>query len=67
MSTEIMKGIMDAVHAAMKDGYYPEEDILNAPRLRVVPTKLRIVVSGGCHAIHMDSDEKYKEPFCIAI
>jgi len=67
MNAEVFTKVLDAVNTAMKNGYYPEEDILNAPRLRVVPTKLRYMARTGCAAIHMNSDSPHKEPFSIAI
>ena len=55
------------VNKAIKEGYYPEEDILNGPRLRVIPTKVRCLIRAGISCIHMCSDIKQKEPFCISL
>lgn len=67
MKTEMLNRITKAVHEAMKEGYYPSEDILNGPRMRVVPIKLKYLIASGCKDIHMNSDIKGKETFNIAI
>ena len=67
MSKEKLQMIVDAIHAAMADGYYPIEDTLNGPKTKVIPAKVLCLWKCGCKYIHLNSDERGKECFQIAI
>ena len=62
---EICKAVADKITAALGEGYYPVEDVLNGPRKRSIPEKVRAFYRCGYEVIHMASDIKGKEPFDI--
>lgn len=59
--------IAEQINAALGNGYFPEEDVLNGPRTRVIPAKLRYVIMAGAKAIHMNTDNWGQSTYDIAI
>ena len=64
---EKVKMIADEINAALGNGYFPEEDVLNGPRTRVIPAKLRCIIMAGAKVIHMNTDNWGKSTYDIAI
>ena len=62
-----MKRLLDKINEGISAGYLPEEDILNGPKTRALPSKLRAYMARGCEAIHMNSMMPRMESYSIAL
>ena len=65
MNEEMIARMTNEINAAIKDGYFPVEDLLNGPKTRIIPDKLRRYLNMGETEFHMASDIRGKEPFSI--
>ena len=62
---EICKKVADKITAALAEGYYPIEDVLNGPKKRAIPEKVRAYYRCGYEVIHLNSDVMGKPSFDI--
>ena len=62
---ETITRMANEINAAIKEGYFPVEDVLNGPRTRVIPAKIKCQLTRGETEIHMISDIPGKEPYSV--